>query len=108
MQIQMRDLVGYNESRHLLLKLKPANRPYWIGLAISYHLLEKYDKAIEILDAYQESLRETTIDFEHSELVLYKNMILEESGDIAGALKHLEASRDQVLDHLAWREKRGM
>ncbi|KAJ3292600.1 N-alpha-acetyltransferase 16, NatA auxiliary subunit [Borealophlyctis nickersoniae] len=107
LQIQMRNYEGFNETRHQLLSLKPQNRMYWVGLAISYHLLQKYDTAVNVIAAFEDSLKdqpEGVIDFENSELLLYKNLILEESGDYNKALDDLAAIRTKVVDQRGWKE----
>ena len=40
-------------------------------------------------------------------MLLYKNMLLEESGDTGGALAHLDSCEAQILDKLGLKEKRG-
>ncbi|KAI9091536.1 NMDA receptor-regulated protein 1-domain-containing protein [Phlyctochytrium arcticum] len=106
LQIQMRNVEGFNETRHQLLSLRPTNRMYWVGLAISYHLLQKYDTALDVLAAFEESLKEQpdVADYENSEMLMYKNLIIEESGDIQKALDHLEEIRGRVVDKRSWRE----
>lgn len=47
------------------------------------------------------------MDYEHSELLLYQNMVIQESGDYVGALKHLEAHASQIFDKLAIDETYG-
>ncbi len=46
-------------------------------------------------------------DFEHSELLLYKNFVLEESGDHHKAASHLKEIKPYVVDHRAWKEAYG-
>ncbi|KAI8996075.1 NMDA receptor-regulated protein 1-domain-containing protein, partial [Gaertneriomyces semiglobifer] len=106
LQIQMRNYEGFNETRHQLLSLRPTNRMYWAGLAISYHLLKKYDTALSVLSAFENSLKEQpdVADFEQSETFLYENMIIEESGELDKALDHLAEIRTKVIDHLSWKE----
>jgi peptide alpha-N-acetyltransferase len=134
----MRDYDGFNvrrvvslghhsvqETQHNLLQLRPAQRMYWIGLTVSYHLLKQYDNAINVLDMYEQTAKvcydgslshrliqkkdreEGTIDYEHSELMLYKNMIYEESGNLEKALDHLDTVQSQICDKRSWKEKRG-
>lgn len=43
-------------------------------------------------------------DYEHSELLLYQNMVIRESGDLKAALTHLETSQDQIVDKLTLKE----
>lgn len=46
--------------------------------------------------------------FENSEHHLYKNQLLELSGEYDQALQHLETIRSQVFDLQAWKEAKGM
>ena len=47
-------------------------------------------------------------DYEHSELLLYQNMVMQESGDHQGALAHLDKYEEQICDKLALLEYRGL
>lgn len=47
------------------------------------------------------------MDYEHSELLLYQNMVVQESGDIEGALKHLDRYEHHIFDRLAVEETYG-
>ena len=58
LQIQMRDLEGYKETRHQLFSLRPTQRASWIGFAMSYHLLEDYEMALKILEEFSLRLLE--------------------------------------------------
>ena len=55
LQIQMRDLEGYRDTRYRLLTLRPTQRHSWIGYAMSYHLLHDYDMALKILNEYKKT-----------------------------------------------------
>lgn len=57
LQIQMRDLPGYLESRQLLLNLKPSNKQSWLSFALSHHLNGHHDVAAQVLDAYEGATR---------------------------------------------------
>lgn len=46
-------------------------------------------------------------DYEHSELLLYQNMVIRESGDLIHALAHLEMNQEQILDKLTLKESLG-
>lgn len=46
-------------------------------------------------------------DFEQSELILYQNMILRESGQLELALSKLEENAPQIVDRVAYMEARG-
>jgi len=47
-------------------------------------------------------------DFEYSETLLYRNLVLEESGDIARALEFLNESDADIIDSRSLQEKRGV
>lgn len=42
----------------------------------------------------------TNNEYEHSELLLYQNLVIQESGDLENALDHLEHFSDQIVDKL--------
>ncbi|XP_050299947.1 N-alpha-acetyltransferase 15, NatA auxiliary subunit [Anthonomus grandis grandis] len=105
LQIQMRDLEGYRDTRYQLLMLRPTQRASWIGYAMSFHLLEDYKNALSILETFlNQQQRLNNFDYEHSELLLYQNLVIQESGDLNLALKHLEKNADQIVDKLTFKE----
>lgn len=104
LQIQMRDLEGYRDTRYQLFMLRPTQRASWIGFAMAYHLLKDYDMALKILDTFRKTLVTTVLDYEHSELLLYQNMVLQESGCLEEALHHLIDCKGQICDKLAIEE----
>nr|XP_050844346.1 N-alpha-acetyltransferase 15, NatA auxiliary subunit isoform X4 [Vespula vulgaris] len=106
LQIQMRDLEGYRDTRYQLFMLRPTQRASWIGFAISYHLLKDYEMALKILDTFRNSPM-ICYDYEHSELLLYQNMVIQESGDNEQALKHLDKYRYQICDRVTLKETYG-
>lgn len=103
LQIQMRDLEGYKDTRYQLFMLRPTQRASWIGFAISYHLLKDYEMALKILDTFRNSPM-ICYDYEHSELLLYQNMVIQESGESEQALKHLDKYSDQICDKVTVKE----
>ncbi|XP_053975392.1 N-alpha-acetyltransferase 15, NatA auxiliary subunit isoform X2 [Hylaeus anthracinus] len=106
LQIQMRDLEGYKDTRYQLFMLRPTQRASWIGFAISYHLLKDYEMALKILDTFRNSPM-ICYDCEHSELLLYQNMVIQESGECEQALKHLDKYSDQICDKVTVKETYG-
>uniref|UniRef100_A0A7S0PZY0 Uncharacterized protein n=1 Tax=Coccolithus braarudii TaxID=221442 RepID=A0A7S0PZY0_9EUKA len=107
LQIQMRDLPGFLETRQKLLTIKPTNRMHWFTFAISQHLLKRYTQAVGVVDAYEKTLEgaEPENEYEHSEMLLYKNMLLEEGGLLHKALDHLNEIEPLVVDKVSLREK---
>ena len=62
----------------------------------------------QVLKSYEDTLDAgRTITYEDSEMLLYKNLVIEESGDIAGALSNLATIEPQVRDKQTLLEKRG-
>lgn len=55
LQIQMRDLEGYRNSRHQLLALRPSNKMSWIGYATSCHMIGDYDMALNIIKDFRKN-----------------------------------------------------
>lgn len=106
LQIQMRDLDGYKDTRYQLFMLRPTQRASWIGFAISYHLLRDYEMALKILDTFRNSPM-ICYDYEHSELLLYQNMLIQESGDSEQALKHLDKNIELICDKVTVKETYG-
>mmetsp|Transcript_28646 Transcript_28646/g.46406 ORF Transcript_28646/g.46406 Transcript_28646/m.46406 type:complete len:923 (-) Transcript_28646:67-2835(-) len=102
LQIQMRDVRGFIETKRTLLTLKPNNRNHWIGFVVAQHMGGFFRRAVDVLNAYQGTLDEILKpDYENSEMLLYKTMIYEESGDFQGAYDELIKSDKIILDRLA-------
>jgi N-alpha-acetyltransferase 15/16, NatA auxiliary subunit len=108
LQIQMRDYQGYIQSRRSMLQARPALRQNWTAFAIAHHLAGNLAEAENVLSTYEETLKSPPprTDMEHSEAVLYKNVIIAESGNIEKALEHLEAVGKKSTDILAVMEMR--
>ena len=107
LQVQMRDLDGFVQTRQQLLALKPTNRNNWFSFALSQQMRQRYKAAVGIVDAYEKTLEGAPEnDYEHSEMLLYKNMLYEEGGELEEALSHLERSESEIVDKLCFHEKR--
>jgi len=107
LQIQMRDLAGFVTTRRHLLTLKPTNRNNWFTFAVSQHLMDRQEQAVGIVKAYEDTLEGTPEnDYEHGEMLLYKNMLMEEGGQTQEALDHLEQCKEHIVDGLFLNEKR--
>ncbi|KAK2165073.1 hypothetical protein LSH36_55g06042 [Paralvinella palmiformis] len=107
LQIQMRDLEGYRETRYQLLVLRPSQRASWIGYAMSYHLLKDHDMSLKILEEFRKTQQVKPFDYEHNEMLLYQNSVMVEAGMYEEALKHLEEYDEQIVDRLALSEAKG-
>ena len=104
----MRDYQGYLQSRLAMVQAKPQLRQSWTGLAVAHHLAGNLDEAERILTMYEDTLKNPPLktDIEHSEAIMYKNMIIAESRDTKRALEHLESSAKHNLDRAAVMESR--
>ncbi|CAL8358682.1 unnamed protein product [Merluccius merluccius] len=109
LQVQMRDLEGYRETRYQLLQLRPAQRASWIGYAVAYHLLEDFEMAAKIVEEFRKTQQTSLdkVDYEYSELLLYQNQVLREACLYKEALEHLNNYEKQICDKLAVEETRG-
>ncbi|XP_069977834.1 N-alpha-acetyltransferase 15, NatA auxiliary subunit [Penaeus vannamei] len=107
LQIQMRDLEGYKETRYKLFELRPTQRASWIGYAMSFHLLKDFDTALKILEEFRKTIHKTTYDYEYSELLLYQNLVMRESKKLTEALKHLNTYESNICDKVTLQEIRG-
>ncbi len=107
-QIQVRNYKGFKETRRQLLQLKPTLRSNWTALAVAHHMLAEYEAAEKLLTSYEDTLKSPPAkdDMEHSEALLYKNAIIAESGNLDGALTHLDVIEPLVLDKLSVHESR--
>jgi peptide alpha-N-acetyltransferase len=128
LQVQMRELGGFAETRRQLLTINSKNRNNWIGFAIAHHYAGDLPMALRVLEAYESTLvsvkrdlislqkRPTNTlltqeeykspDYEHSEMLLYKNLIIQEQGNDQATLTHLEKCESLIVDKLSYREKR--
>ncbi|XP_077014482.1 N-alpha-acetyltransferase 16, NatA auxiliary subunit isoform X3 [Tamandua tetradactyla] len=109
LQIQMRDLEGYRETRYQLLQLRPTQRASWIGYAIAYHLLKDYDMALKLLEEFRQTQQvpPNKIDYEYSELILYQNQVMREADLFQESLNHIEIYEKQICDKLLVEEIKG-
>lgn len=107
LQIQMRDMSGFADTRRKLLILKPSNKIQWITYAVSLYCNQDYSTACDVLEKFFTSSLEEKIPYEQSELYLFQNRCLEAAGKYQEALDHLETSKSSIVDLLSWRIKKG-
>ena len=125
LQIQMRDLNGFEKTRHTILELAPSQKINWMTFALAKNMNGNLEGAIGVIDIYLGTLRDTNAaenggskenmisdlsrNFEASELVMYKNRLLQRSNDNGNtkekwekALNHLEENKGIVVDETSW------
>jgi peptide alpha-N-acetyltransferase len=111
LQIQMRNLEGFKETRRTLLQLKSNNRNNWVGFAIAQHLCGALSQALAVFDSYRGTLDEkekNSPSYEVGEMMLYANEIMQEGGDLDAALTHLDGIQHVVKDRLSWMERKAL
>lgn len=118
LQIQMRDLEGFRDTRYQVFKLSTAQRASWLGFAVAYHLLGDHTTASKILDEYRllerqqkEQRANKDVDkknsiYEQSEMLLYQVMVLTEAAKYKEALEFLNKHSSQICDRLALLESK--
>ncbi|KAK6458801.1 NMDA receptor-regulated protein 1-domain-containing protein [Scheffersomyces xylosifermentans] len=107
MQTQIRDYKNLKDSRQQFLEHQPGYRANWTGVAVAYHLNKDLGSAVSTLTKIEGIIKEHLTDadrYEQSECILYKNLILGESGDIAKALATLENDKPEIKDLLSYME----
>ena len=108
LQVQLRDLRGFRDTRLQLLTLRPSSKVHWLTYAVAVHATGDREGAVKVLDGYVGTLEKDDAEFkrgfESSELVLYKNQILSECEDRGAerALAHLEEIKSVVVDRTSW------
>ncbi|KAF2745549.1 N-alpha-acetyltransferas-like protein 15 [Sporormia fimetaria CBS 119925] len=100
LQMQIRDYAGYLDTRKKMLTARPLIRQNWTAVAIGHHLLGDYKSAERVLQSFEETLKQPPpkSDIENSEAILYKNVIIAESGETERALEHLDKVLRNTLD----------
>jgi peptide alpha-N-acetyltransferase len=103
----MRDLAGFAVTRHTLLTFKPNQKINWLSFALAKHLTGELRGAVEVIDAYLDTLTEGSPEkergFESSELAMYRNTILSEiPNNYEEALDDLSVWEDLVVDRASW------
>lgn len=108
LQVHMRDYAGYVQSRRQMLQARSNLRQNWTGLAVGMHLNGDLAAAEDVLNRYEESLKQPPpkTDSEHAEAVLYKNTIIAEQGELERALEHLNGVSKNALDRTSVLEMR--
>mmetsp|Transcript_1029 Transcript_1029/g.2114 ORF Transcript_1029/g.2114 Transcript_1029/m.2114 type:complete len:485 (-) Transcript_1029:4949-6403(-) len=110
LQIQTRDLEGYSATCRELLMKQSNLRKHWVGFSISHLLRGSSNMAIAIIDQWiatiDKSNSATKSRYEDSELLMYKALLLEKSGKIEETIVYLDENKDDIVDKVAWREKK--
>lgn len=107
LQVQMRDMNSFADTRRKLLTLKPTNKIHWISYAVALYCSNNFQTANEVVEKFLTTSMEERVPYEQSELYLFQNRCLESAGKYFEALQHLETSKSFIVDVLSWRIKKG-
>ncbi|CBN77876.1 acetyltransferase 1-like [Ectocarpus siliculosus] len=112
LQIQIREVKGFVETRRKLLGLKSNLQQNWTAYAVANHVAGNAETTVQAIDAFVKTLKGDRYQraderYPHSELLLYKNLALSDAGMTQEALDHLEECSDKVMDKLGWTKKKG-
>lgn len=108
-QVQLRDYTGHCETRRLLLVGRTGLATNWTGFSVANQLAGNGELALSVMQQYEGTMEKVPENaYERSEVAMYKVRVLEQMGNLAGALAMLESPgfRTGVTDGLAWSEKR--
>ena len=105
LQIQIRDLDGFVETRRKLLHLKATIRQSWVAYAVANYTAGHYETAFEVIQKYNETVSDKEGDYAESELLMFQNLCIERQEAYERALMHLQANKDVIVDKLAIRIK---
>eukprot|EP01125_Pyxidicula_operculata_P015042 TRINITY_DN5083_c0_g1_i2.p1 TRINITY_DN5083_c0_g1~~TRINITY_DN5083_c0_g1_i2.p1 ORF type:complete len:764 (+),score=191.92 TRINITY_DN5083_c0_g1_i2:34-2325(+) len=108
MHVQNRNYDAYLKVCYRNLMEKSTTKSNWISYAMATHFCGDLEKAIFILDEYDKVERSDKERYERSELLMYKADILEQTGDYARALKHMDEVASAVVDKEEFKYKRGI
>ncbi|KAI9352659.1 NMDA receptor-regulated protein 1-domain-containing protein [Obelidium mucronatum] len=109
MQVQLRNMEAFVEACLSIILLRPTVKQFWLSLAASFHLSNDLDGAIQAMKNYHDLFMtyvEKGVEYENSEIHLYRAMLLEESGDLKGALEMLDSNEKSILDKRSVKETR--
>lgn len=108
LQVQTRQFKNAIATKGSILENKPGYRQHWNALAIVQYLAKDYAAAENTLSKFENVVNQKfpKTDLENSEITLFKNVIIYESGDVARALEDLEKIADNVSDPLSVMEYR--
>ncbi|RKP34551.1 NMDA receptor-regulated protein 1-domain-containing protein, partial [Dimargaris cristalligena] len=108
LQTQLRRYDALVQTRTTLLQFQPKNQSFWLGLVMANEMAGRPAIALKVLQSYEEAVKIPVKPFDHetSEVLMYKNHLIQLTGDYEQALTHLDEVQRRVCDTLAWREQR--
>ena len=109
LQIHMRDMAGFVETRRQILVLKPELRSNWLGFAVGQFKAGNYSEANDIVNNYLNSSKDKKEDvtqYEQGELLLFQNQCLVAEKKYDEAISHFDKNEADIPDKLSIRKSR--
>ncbi|KAJ1773229.1 hypothetical protein IW140_000357 [Coemansia sp. RSA 1813] len=112
---QLRQYQKLVEVRSRIVKIDSSTPHYWLGLAVAHQLTGRNDLALKVISTHEHILLDESSPFKAnnssykgdvSELLMYKNWLMELNGDYQTALDNLKEVRPRVTDVTAWKEQK--
>ena len=111
LQIQLRDYDAFVETRRQLLTLKSSQKNNWISFAVANHLSGALDTALSVISSYEGTTKHEEIPaherYEHSEMLLYKAMLMMEAGDYVDGIACVRENLHDIRDKVGAKEMMG-
>ncbi|KAJ1729757.1 hypothetical protein LPJ72_004806 [Coemansia sp. Benny D160-2] len=112
---QLRQYQKAVDVRTRILKINPDTPQYWLGLAVAHQLTGRNDLALKVISTHEHIVLDESSPFKAnnsnyrcdvSELLMYKNWVMELTGDYQMALDNLKEIRPRITDITAWKEQK--
>lgn len=110
LQIQLRDLEGFRDTRYRIAVLRPSQKSHWLAYAVSLHLQGDLNLAIKVMEECRKLAhpeRMDDCDVEYGEYILYQLELMLEAGRFQDAVDHSLQYEDYVYDGVSLLEGRG-
>lgn len=109
LQVQIRDLTGFLQTRLEMLRNKPQRHEHWFAVSSAYFLLGNYEAAYEILEKFETAIsKSNTVDevLEKNERKLFMVNLLMRAKMYKEALERLDSSMSSITDLTTAKEYR--
>jgi len=107
LQIQLRDIAGFKESRRKCIVMRPNVRVHWLGFIAASYFAGDYADTFSLINQLKDAWSQEAKDnYEESELTLFQNRCLERQGKFTEALEALEANGAFLVDALSVKVKK--
>ncbi|OWA49775.1 N-alpha-acetyltransferase 16, NatA auxiliary subunit [Hypsibius exemplaris] len=109
LQVQLRDLEGFRDTRYRLAVLRPSQRSHWLAYAVALHLQGELPLAIKVMEECRKLAhpeKREDCDVEYGEYILYQLELMMEAGSFPEAIEHSLRYESYVFDNVSLLENR--